>query len=318
MLSGDAPPRSLRSPPTPGSPASGPPRTAPTCRRARRSSRRSSRKPPSSGRISPEGKKRSSRRSRRWPVRRDDRRRGQRRAGPQGLTGRNRPGSGAQMARTVSDLVLVRGDFAAVPRMVAEGQADPPQHAARLEALHDEMPVRRLHRARARPRADRVPLSAPSPDTGRVLPDRDPTFILALAPSDGPWRIESFARSVFRFSVPAAFAIAVGTALSYVLALEVAGIDLEGSRTVALAAFVMAFLYMIFALEATDRRRALWVAASAGCSALRSGSRWRSRWLRTSSTSSSRTPRRSGSSRSGLRLGRRADPVRIRPGRRYE
>ena len=65
---------------------------------------------------------------------------------------------------------------------------------------------------------------------------------------------------MFRFAIPAAFAIALGTALSYVLALEVVGIDLEGSRTVALAAFVMAFLYMIFALEATDRRRALWVA----------------------------------------------------------
>ena len=76
-------------------------------------------------------------------------------------------GIGAQMARTVSDLVLVRGDFAAVPRMVAEGTPDPPQHAARLEALHDEVPVRRVHRPRPRPGADRLPLPAratsPSP-----------------------------------------------------------------------------------------------------------------------------------------------------------
>ena len=31
-------------------------------------------------------------------------------------------GSGSQMARSVADLVLVNGDFAAVPAMVAEGR----------------------------------------------------------------------------------------------------------------------------------------------------------------------------------------------------
>ncbi len=82
-------------------------------------------------------------------------------------------GSGAQMARTVSDLVLVRGRLRGRAADGRGGTPDPPQHAARLEALHDEMPVRRLHRARARPRADRVPVPAASPETRRVLSDRD-------------------------------------------------------------------------------------------------------------------------------------------------
>ena len=168
-------------------------------------------------------------------------------------------GSGAQMARTVSDLVLVRGDFAAVPRMVAEGR----QILRNMERVSKLFTTKCLFGAFIVLGLGLAPIEYPFLPRHLTLAGffltGIPTFILALAPSDGPWRMESFTRSVFRFSVPAAFAIAVGTALSYVLALEVAGIDLEGSRTVALATFVMAFLYTIFALEATGRRRALWV-----------------------------------------------------------
>ena len=168
-------------------------------------------------------------------------------------------GSGAQMARTVSDLVLVRGDFAAVPRMVAEGR----QILRNMQRVSKLFTTKCLFGAFIVLGLGLAPIEYPFLPRHLTLAGffltGIPTFILALAPSDGPWRMESFARSVFRFSVPAAFAIAVGTALSYVLALEVAGIDLVGSRTVALATFVMAFLYTIFALEATGRRRALWV-----------------------------------------------------------
>ena len=58
------------------------------------------------------------------------------------LGSRSRRAAASQMARTVSDLVLVEGRLRAVPRLVARGPPDPPQHAARLEALHDQVPVR--------------------------------------------------------------------------------------------------------------------------------------------------------------------------------
>ena len=57
-------------------------------------------------------------------------------------------GSGSEMARSVADVVLVRGDFAAVPDMVASGPEDPPQRPARHEALRDEVGVRRVPRPR--------------------------------------------------------------------------------------------------------------------------------------------------------------------------
>jgi magnesium-transporting ATPase (P-type) len=168
-------------------------------------------------------------------------------------------GSGAQMARTVSDLVLVRGDFGAVPRMVAEGR----QILRNMQRVSKLFTTKCLFGAFIVLGLGLAPIEYPFLPRHLTLAGffltGIPTFILALAPSDGPWRMESFARSVFRFATPASFAIAVGTALSYVLALEVVGIDLEGSRTVALATFVTAFLYTIMALEATGRRRALWV-----------------------------------------------------------
>ena len=173
-------------------------------------------------------------------------------------------GSGAQMARTVADLVLVRGDFAAVPRMVAEGR----QILRNMQRVSKLFTTKCLFGAFIVLGLGLAPIDYPFLPRHLTLAGffltGIPTFVLALAPSEGPWQLQSYARSVFRFAIPAAFAIALGTALSYVLALEVVGIDLEGSRTVALAAFVMAFLYVIFALEATDRRRALWVAGLCG------------------------------------------------------
>ena len=51
-------------------------------------------------------------------------------------------GTGTQMARSVADLVLVSGDFAAVPAMVGEGRKILRNLAARREAVRDEVRVR--------------------------------------------------------------------------------------------------------------------------------------------------------------------------------
>ena len=97
-------------------------------------------------------------------------------------------GSGSQMAKGVADVVLVNGDFAVVPAMVAEGRQDPPQRPAGDEALRHQVGLRRL----PDPRRSGI---TPQPSTrccratsrsSATLTVGIPAFFLALAPSEGP------------------------------------------------------------------------------------------------------------------------------------
>jgi P-type E1-E2 ATPase len=170
-------------------------------------------------------------------------------------------GSGSQMARTVADLVLVEGDFAAVPRMVAEGR----------QILRNMQRVSRIYTVKAFVGAFVILALGLAPIPYPFLPRHlslasffvtgVPPFFLALAPSSGPWRMESFLRDVTRFSVRAALSIGAGVTASYLLALEALELGVVESRTVAVTVFVLASLFMIFALEATSQRRARWVGA---------------------------------------------------------
>ena len=45
-----------------------------------------------------------------------------------------------------------------------------------------------------------------------------PAFLIALAPSSGPWRPERFLQSVARFAIPAGVAIGIGIVAGYLLA----------------------------------------------------------------------------------------------------
>ena len=119
-------------------------------------------------------------------------------------------GSGTQMARSVADLVLVRDDFAVVPAMVAEGR----------QILRNIQRVARLFITKAVFTAV-VGLAVAIPTgTFPLLPRQFtiastvtigiPAFVLALAPSSGPWRPERFLQSVARFAIPAGIAIGIG------------------------------------------------------------------------------------------------------------
>jgi len=168
-------------------------------------------------------------------------------------------GSGSQMARTVSDLVLVKGDFGAVPRMVAEGR----------QILRNMQRVSKIYTAKALFGALIVLGIGLAPIPYPFLPRHlslaaffvtgVPTFFLALAPSSGPWQMTSYVREVVRFAVPAAASIALGVIVAYVLSLEALELGLDASRTVAVSVFVAGSLAMIFALEATNPHRARWV-----------------------------------------------------------
>ncbi len=173
-------------------------------------------------------------------------------------------GSGSQMARTVSDLVLVEGDFAAVPRMVGEGR----------QMLRNMQRVSRIYTTKALFGALVVLTLGLAPIEYPFLPRHlslasffvtgVPPFFLALAPSSGSWRMTSFLRDVLRFAVPAAFSLALGVGVAYTIARIRLDLSVEASRTGALSVFVLAGLYMIFALEGTHRRRARWVGLLCG------------------------------------------------------
>jgi cation-transporting ATPase E len=91
-----------------------------------------------------------------------------------------------------------------------------------------------------------------------------PAFFLALAPSDGPWRVRGFLREVGRFSVPAGVAAGFGVLASYLVTLNVLDAGLEEARTAALTTLILVGLYLVLALEARERSRAVWVGVLCG------------------------------------------------------
>jgi magnesium-transporting ATPase (P-type) len=162
-------------------------------------------------------------------------------------------GSGTQMARSVADLVLVSGDFAAVPAMVAEGR----------KLLRNLARVAKLFVAKSA-FASFLILSVGLTSLAYPLLPRHltlagtvtigiPAFFLALAPSTGPFQIGGFLREVSRFAVPAGTAAGLGVLSSYLFALEVVNRPLVEARTVATTTLVLVGLYLIVVLEARGR-----------------------------------------------------------------
>ncbi|MBV9797340.1 MAG: HAD-IC family P-type ATPase [Solirubrobacterales bacterium] len=169
-------------------------------------------------------------------------------------------GSGAQMARSVADLVLVRDDFAVVPGMVAEGR----------QILRNIQRVARLFITKAVFTAVMGFAIAIPTGTFPLLPRQFtiastvtigiPAFLLALAPSSGPWRPEQFLRRVAQFAVPAGVAIGIGIVAGYLIARYGFDVGLRHSRTVATGIVVVCGLAVVMRLETEGGRRRLAVA----------------------------------------------------------
>jgi cation-transporting ATPase E len=166
-------------------------------------------------------------------------------------------GSGAQMARSVADLVLVRDDFAVVPGMVAEGR----------QILRNIQRVAQLFVTKSVFAAVLVLAVAIPTATFPLLPRQFtlastvtigiPAFVLALAPSTGPWRPERFLQSVARFAIPAGLAIGIGIVAGYLLARYGFDLGLSRSRTVATGIVVVCGLAVVMRLESETGRRRL-------------------------------------------------------------
>jgi cation-transporting P-type ATPase E len=165
-------------------------------------------------------------------------------------------GTGSQMARSVADLVLVRGDFASVPALVAEGR----------KVLRNLQRVAKLFVTKSAFAAFVVLSIGLTPQAYPLLPRHltlaagltigIPSFFLALAPSEGRFRSEGFLFDVGRFAVPAGVAAGLGVVASFTFARNVGRLPLSESRTIATTVLVLVGLYLLLALEATSRRRA--------------------------------------------------------------
>ena len=164
-------------------------------------------------------------------------------------------GSGTQMARSVSDLVLISGDFGSVPALVAEGR----------RALRNLGRVTKLYVTKSAFAAFLILTIGTSSDAYPLLPRHltlaasltigIPTFFLALAPSTGPWRPERFVRGVARFAVPAGALLGAGVVAGYLFAVHDLDLSITDSRTVAVTILVACGLYLVLALEDEGSRR---------------------------------------------------------------
>ncbi len=164
-------------------------------------------------------------------------------------------GSGTQMARSVSDLVLISGDFGAVPPLLAEGR----------RALRNLQRVTKLYVTKSAFAAFLILIIGTSSEAYPLLPRHltlaasltigIPTFFLALAPSSGPWRSDRFVRGVARFAVPAGTMLGSGVVAGYLFCIHDLDLSVADARTVAVTILVACGLYLVMALEAQGSRK---------------------------------------------------------------
>jgi cation-transporting ATPase E len=170
-------------------------------------------------------------------------------------------GSGSQMAKSVADVVLVRGDFAAVPPMVYEGR----------KILRNLQRVTKLFVTKSAFAAFLILTVGVTSQEYPVLPRHltlvatltigIPGLFLALAPSSGPWTSPRFLRDVASFAIPAGTAAGLGVVSSYLFAAEALDQDLVHARTVSVTVLTLVGLYLVYVLEASGGQRDRWVGA---------------------------------------------------------
>jgi cation-transporting ATPase E len=159
------------------------------------------------------------------------------------------------MAKGVADLVLVDGEFGAVPALVHQGR----------QALRNLQRVSRLYLAKSSFAAFLILVIGTTSTAYPLLPRHlslaaaitigIPTFVLALAPSAGAWHPAGFVRSATRFALPAGFIVGVGVVASYLFALHDLGYRVAEARVIATTVLVIAGLYLVYVIEGGSLRR---------------------------------------------------------------
>ena len=158
-------------------------------------------------------------------------------------------GSGSQITKGIADIVLLKDQFSRLPRAVAEGR----RIARNIHRLG------RLYVTKTVYAAALIVLVAVPGWAFPFLPRQltvaafltigIPSFVLALAPSDGPLYRGRLLRALAAFAVPAGLAIAAASLASFFLVDTVFGGSLEAGRTAATTTLVVLGLCFILLLE---------------------------------------------------------------------
>jgi cation-transporting P-type ATPase E len=158
-------------------------------------------------------------------------------------------GSGAQVTKGVADVVLLKDQFSRLPEAVGEGR----RIARNIHRLG------RLYLTKTVYAAALILLVAVPGFAFPFLPRHltlaafltigIPSFVLALAPSDGPLYRGRLLRALAAFAVPAGLATAIGSILSFFLVDSVFGGSLEAGRTAATTTLIVLGLSFVLLLE---------------------------------------------------------------------
>jgi magnesium-transporting ATPase (P-type) len=158
-------------------------------------------------------------------------------------------GSGAQVTKGVADVVLLKDQFSRLPEAVGEGR----RIARNIHRLG------RLYLTKTVYAAALILLVAVPGFAFPFLPRHltlaalltigIPSFVLALAPSDGPLYRGRLLRALAAFAVPAGLATALGSILSFFLVDTVAGASLDAGRTAATTTLIVLGLAFVLLLE---------------------------------------------------------------------
>ena len=158
-------------------------------------------------------------------------------------------GSGSQITKGVADIVLLKDQFSMLPRAIGEGR----RIARNIHRLG------RLYLTKSVYAAVLIALTSVLGFTFPFLPRHltvaalltigIPSFVLALAPSEGPLYRGRLLRALAAFAVPAGIGIAVGSMLSFFFVDSLAGGTVEEGRTAATTTLIVLGLCFILLLE---------------------------------------------------------------------
>ncbi len=158
-------------------------------------------------------------------------------------------GGGSQIARGVSDIVLVGEDFGLIPRAISEGRRMLAnlRRVAKLFVVKSAFAGTLILTVGVAGAA--YPLLPRQLSLAALITVGIPAFALALAPSTGRPRELSFIRDLARFSVPGGVVSALAVLASYAATRSLPGHGVDDARTVAFMVTVLTGLYLILLLE---------------------------------------------------------------------
>lgn len=167
-------------------------------------------------------------------------------------------GSGSQIAKGVSDLVLLRGGFASMPAAIEEGR----------RIIRNTHRVAKLFVTKSVYAAVLLTTIGLAPIAFPFLPRHltvtasltigIPAFFLALAPSSGPVVRERFMRDLLAFTVPAGLVTAMTIITGYLVVRGPLGGDVVAGRTAAVMVATAMGLAIVIILERQGRGGVRW------------------------------------------------------------